>query len=200
MIGLDRRADYADAGAGALLRLLEEPALGDVPVADLRHVVAHPAHAAVPVAVVADELAGDVHRRRDAADEVAELALDRLRVAGGHSLARTHAAPHRALPVAVWEDHHQVVPHRRDLLHHHRRGALADRQHRDNRGDADDDADAGEERARLVAHDGEDRHLEYHSDVHGCVFYHKRRRGLSACRRQASRRSSGSRRGCARRR
>ena len=94
--------------------------------------------------------------RRDRAD-AGDLLLDRLDV--GHARNRAPAAAAAAAEALAGADLEDVGAEAGDLLGDRRGRAVAERHHRHHRGDADDDAEHGQERAQQVPPDlaqGED--------------------------------------------
>ena len=97
------------------------------------------------LAGLADEVAHLADRRR--------LAPDRLRVAECQRRGAAGAAARAARHRRAGQDDHEVGPEAFDLLPHRLVGALADRDHGDQRRDADEHAEHGERRAHPVAAD-----------------------------------------------
>ena len=86
--------------------------------------------------------------RRRAARPSATSLLDRAQVVPGQRRLRAGAAAHAADGLEPERDDEHVRAHRLEGLRDPRLRALADRHHRDDRADADDDAERGQERAQ----------------------------------------------------
>ena len=144
-------AENAGGGARLQLRIGEFAPLDHRPVARIEEAVvgAGDAHGVVEVAVDRRHL-GAGGRRHDA--HALHLGGDRLDVTQAEALRR-RAGHVRPRPAAGGAHHQQVRTELGNAAGDLRRGALAERHHDDDRGDADDDAEHGEERAQRIAHD-----------------------------------------------
>ena len=124
----------------------------DRPVADREVLGRRAGDAGRPVLLLGDHLRGRAQLRRRVLDR-RHLALDGAQVVPGE---RRHASRSRRArrPTVVAPDRtmSRFVPIAANACSTVRLGALADRDHRDHRADADDDAERGQERAQLVAH------------------------------------------------
>ena len=110
-----------------------------------------PLHAGRPVLVFARRPARRAEHRRGVACTDGDLGLDGLEIVPGERGLRAEAALRAARRRCARHDDEQVGAHRGEGLLDLRLGALADGDHGDDRGDADDDAERGEKRAHLVA-------------------------------------------------
>ena len=125
---------------------------GDAPVGDRRIVRADALDVRRPVLVavlhlplLADEVA-DLRDRRI-------LAADRARVRDRERAGAAEAGADAAGGRRARQDHDDIGAEALDLLAHRLVGALADGDHDDERGDADEHAEHGQRRAHLVAPD-----------------------------------------------
>ena len=172
---LDGDADDADRLAGLLLGVGPDAAVGQRPLLGGEELRGGAVDRGLPVGGVADGEARRLRLRRDRAD-AGDLLLDRLDV--GHveiGRLRPAAAAAEALAGADLQD---VGAEARNLLGDRRGRALAERHHRHHRGDADDDAERGQEGAQQVPADlaeGEDDGGEEH---HGFTRHPGEGRGL----------------------
>src|ERR1019366_2305562 len=135
------------------------------PAPDVEVVGGRAADARRPVRVVAHERLrrpehgrGDLHRRH--------LRPDRVEVAHGQRRLRSEPALHAARGRRAGQHDEEVRPHRGERLLDLALRAGADGHHRDDRADADDDPERGQERAHLVPQDGAQRHAERLPEVH----------------------------------
>ena len=136
----------------------------DVPVGDRRIIGADALNRCGPVLIAVLNLAL-------LANEIADLrnggifAADRLRVIDRQRTGAAKAGANAAGGDGARQDHDDIGAEALDLLSHRLVGAVADRDHHDERGDADENAQHGQRRAHLVASDrlrrgGEDHQAE----------------------------------------
>ncbi len=155
-----RFADDAHGGTGALLVRFEDAAAGELPVAGVEPRVAATDDAGGPVAAVGHHGDAGAAFGRDGRD-AADLRRDGLGIAFlelRHACATAAAA---ARPRALaWPHHQQVGAEAGNLRLDRLGGAVTERDHRDHRADADDDAQNGEKRAQQVAADRAQRQHE----------------------------------------
>ena len=150
------------------------------PVADLEELRRRPVDDGQPVAVLADDLPGGVDPRRDEL-HVGDVGLDGAQIVPGQGGKRAGAGLGAAGRLGPRRDDEDVGAHRSERLLDAGPRPFADRHHGDDGGDADDDAQRGEERAHLVAQERAPRDAH---DVPGAhpVAVTARRRGASAAR------------------
>ncbi len=149
---IDGLADQHDERGLALVVPGQSAARRDPPIGDRRIIGADALDRRRPVLVgivrlplLADEIA-DLRDRR-------VLAPDRLRVVDRERGGAAEAAAHAPGDDRARQDHDQIGAEAFDLLAHRLVGALADGDHGDQRGDADEDAEHGQRRAHHVAAD-----------------------------------------------
>ena len=135
------------------------------PVADIEVVGRGPGDARGPVRVVADQRLGGAQRRGGGLHG-RHLGPERLEVVLREGRLRPEAAALSARGRRSRQDDEQVRPHRGERLLDLRLRPRPDGHHRDDRADADDDPEGGQERAQLVAQDGPERHAKGLPEVH----------------------------------
>ena len=122
------------------------------------------------------DLDAPVHAGRDEADRLA-LFLDRFGVVQLQRAFGTHAEADRAAPLAAGNDGEGVGAEPRETLHDGLLATRADGDGDDDRADADDDAEHGEERPELVGPKPSRCHAQADEEhVHRSIFARTRRR------------------------
>ena len=152
--------------AGVTSRSVKKPPWRSLPVADRQVRRAHAGHlVGAPVRVAVDDLARGAHDGRGGQDGGA-LAGDGVGVGGGER--GLVPAPWRTPPAvaAAGEDDDHVRAQALELPLHQAAGALADRDHRGHRGDADDDAQHGQAGPHLVLAQGPQGDAKSQQQVH----------------------------------
>ena len=153
---LDRAAYHYDLRALAHVALVYVAPVGYAPVLHVGVIRGAADDAGVPVGVFVDHRGAEVYHRRDGV-YAGDLARYRFRVFVGE----VGPAAHRRARGAVREDHYEVASEGGYLLVDALVRARADGEGRDDRGDAYDDAERREHRARLVSAQRRNRGREY---------------------------------------
>jgi hypothetical protein len=157
----DGLADERDLRRAVDIRLRDEAAVGQLPLANLLELRRDALNRRRPVLLAADHLLHLAQDRRSAGDD-RDLAHDRLGIHVGEALPAAQARARTADGHGARQDNEQVRAETRNLLLDQRLGAFADRHHRDDGADADDDAQHGEKRAQLVAPERAERDAKSH--------------------------------------
>ena len=145
----DGRADDGDALALVVVRLRDEGADGQRERTD-RHVLGRHAHDnGIPVLIAVDNLIGALHDGRNVVD-VLDLLFDRDGVVVLQRLARSCRAANAARVRRAGRDDEHVAAEARHRVLDVALDAHADGDHRNDGGDADDDAEHGEDGAQFV--------------------------------------------------
>jgi len=161
---LDVGPDDADLGRSADHALVEESAVLDIPLADEGIALSGSLDHRVPIVVSINELGPGRDAGGDGLDR-GQLP-DGLGVLGCQAVELAGLGPGAAHHPPVAGDEHQVRPHGRELRFNGRPGPGSDADHGDDRGHADDDAQASEKRPHLVPGQGPERNAQYPKDVH----------------------------------
>ncbi len=150
---------------GAVLVFDADGAAGsNLPIGDRRIVGGDPLHHGRPVLAGVFDLAALADQIGDLSDGLV-LVLNRPGIADGQGRGAAGAAPSAQARHRAGNDDEQVGAEAFKLLAHGVVGALPDRHHRNQRGDADEDAEHGQRRPHLVARQrlhggGQDHHTE----------------------------------------
>ena len=145
----DGRADDGDALALVVVRLRDEGADRQRERAD-RHILGRHAHDnGIPVLIAVDNLIGALHDGRNVVD-VLDLLFDRDGVVVLQRLARSCRAANAARVRRAGRDDEHVAAEARHRVLDVALDAHADGDHRNDGGDADDDAEHGEDGAQFV--------------------------------------------------
>ena len=144
----DRRAENADLLRPRHVALAKKAPPADLPAPHRRIVDPDPEHLLrAPVGAGMDRLAGSGHQRRDGKHALA-LRGDRIDIPLGEGLERPLA--HAPAFAGARDDDDHVRADRRKLPADHLGSALADRDERRHRSDADDDSEHGQQGAEPV--------------------------------------------------
>ena len=147
------------------IRVGEERPLVDDPVADVEELGRRARDARRPVLVLAHD--GDLGRLRGRRPSHGRrLRPHGLQVVPGQRRQAPEAARDPARRRRAREHDEHVGPHGREDARHAGLRALADGHHRDDRRNADDDAERRQEAARLVAHERGDRDGHHVREIH----------------------------------
>ena len=138
----DGLADHANLGRAAHVGLAKHVAHGDGPDADLKVVHVLALDARVPVKAVGQDLRAVLHLGADVGD-AGDFVADRERILDGQRAGGAEAAAHAAGGEIAGKHADDVLAQAGDGRFHLRLGAVADADHGDDRGDADDDAERG---------------------------------------------------------
>lgn len=165
----DGFTDDGDLADAADVLFGEDGAVGDGPAADVGIIGRGAEDLGVPVEAVAEDLAAVADLGGDAED-VGDFGGDGGGVFGSE---RGRAAPTAASAAGgevAGENAHDVLAEGGDLGFDLGFGAVADADHRDDRADADDDTERGEDGAQLVAAEGAEGDDDGGAEAHEEVF------------------------------
>ena len=146
----DGLAEHRHEGGAALVVAADRAAGGNLPIGDRRVVGGNALDGGRPVLVGVFGLARLPDQVGDLPDGLV-LAPDRLGIGDGQGRGAARPAAGAHARHRSRDDDNQVGAEACELLLHRVVGALPDGHHRDQRGDADEDAEHGQRRAHLVA-------------------------------------------------
>ena len=149
----DGFSDDADLGEGFDLLIREHGAGCDGPVADIGVVGTDAVDVGAPVQTIGEDLFSRAHLGAEAVD-IFDIGEDGVGVFRREGSRAAVAAPRAAAGEAARHDGDQILAHRGDLGFDLGFGPVADADHRNDGGDADDHAQRGEHRAHGIAAEG----------------------------------------------